>query len=313
MARKDLLKSLMAKSDGEARSPEITEGAIPRRTTGAIGAVSQSIAELKSRSIQEIDPNFIDNAGFADRLEQDPADHAALVASIREYGQQVPVLVRGQPEDPTRFQIVYGRRRVAALKELGQKVKAMVRDLNDHDLAIVQGQENTARKDLSYIEKCNFARQLRDADYERKVICDALAVDKTQISRMLSVADAIAVPLIEAIGPAPKAGRDRWAELAKSIEGQDVDTLIALIDKNMPSDARFQFLLNTLNKAPAPQNTKAPPALRDHTAADGTVLAKSVQKTGKWVLTVDTKQDDGFAQWLAQNLGDLHRRYNDEK
>jgi len=30
-------------------------------------------------------------------------------------------------------------------------------------------------------------------------------------------------------------------------------------------------------------------------------------------LSVDTKQDDGFAQWLSQNLGDLHRRYNDEK
>jgi ParB family chromosome partitioning protein len=313
MARKDLLKSLMTKSDGDARSPEITEGAIPRRTTGAIGAVSQSIAELKSRSIQEIDPDFIDNAGFADRLEQDPADHAALVASIREYGQQVPVLVRGNPEDPTRFQIVYGRRRVAALRELGQKVKAMVRDLNDHDLAIVQGQENTARKDLSYIEKCNFARQLRDAGYDRKVICDAIAVDKTQISRMLSVADAIPVPVIEAIGPAPKAGRDRWAELAKCIEGKDETSLISAIQRNSSSDDRFQSLLESLSKAPAPRSLQAPPAPRDHTLADGTVLAKSVQKPGKWVLSVDTKQDDGFAQWLSQNLGDLHRRYNDEK
>ena len=134
--------------------------------------------------------------------------------SIAEYGQQVPVLVRPHPKIEGRFQIVYGRRRVLALRDLGQPVKALIRDLDDHELVLAQGQENTARRDLSFIEKCNFARQMVAAGYKRQIICDALSIDKTLISRMLSVADRIPLDVVEAIGAAPSIGRDRWLALA---------------------------------------------------------------------------------------------------
>ena len=96
----------------------------------------------------------------------------------------------------------------------------MVRNLNDHDLVIAQGQENSARKDLSFIEKANFAAQMQQGGYDRKVICDALSIDKTVISRMLSIIDALPAGLIRAIGAAPGAGRDRWLALADKAQGQ---------------------------------------------------------------------------------------------
>ncbi|MEO8530315.1 MAG: plasmid partitioning protein RepB, partial [Deltaproteobacteria bacterium] len=81
MARKDLLKGLM----GDGAAPPTPISAPPRMTKGAIGAVSQSIADLKSRAIIEVAADMIDHAGIKDRLDDDPAGIAELAASIAEY------------------------------------------------------------------------------------------------------------------------------------------------------------------------------------------------------------------------------------
>ena len=298
MARKDLLKGLM--SGDQPPAP-----ATPRASynKGAIGAVSRSISELKSRSVIEVPADLIDDTGgLKDRLGEESADHAALVASIRDYGQQVPVLLRHDPNHEGRYQIVYGRRRVAALKELGQPVKALLRDLNDHDLILAQGQENSARRDLTFIEKTNFARQMQEAGFARKLICDALHIDKTVISRMLSVADALGGDVIRAIGPAPSIGRDRWQKLAAMV-GQSVtqNTLRGLLVplESLPSDARFEALLKHLTDRPAPK-PKAPAPL----LADGKAVGQITRNPKAVTLKLD---DPGFGDWLADNISQIHR------
>lgn len=285
--------------DSPDDAPARVDAARPRYTKGAIGAVSRSIEDLKRRSIVEVDARMIDAGGFKDRLDED-ADLAILTASIREYGQQVPVLLRVNPNDPERYQIVYGRRRVAALKALEQPVKALIRDLNDEALVLAQGQENAARKDLTFIEKANFARQMRDAGYDRKIICDALAMDKTLISRLLSVADRVPVRLIEAIGSAPNVGRDRWLALADKIGNRDVVAQA----KGDTSDARFNAVMQALR----PPKPPAPKAQQIKTT-DGAEMAKVARKAGKTVLTLETKTNAGFDDWLIANLPDIHRSW----
>lgn len=288
----------------ETKSTTPTPAPPPRRTKGAIGAVSQSIADLKSRALVDLVADQIDHGGLQDRLEDDPEAHERLKASLRDYGQQVPVLVRHDPNHEGRYQIVYGRRRVAALKELGLPVKAMVRDLTDRDLVMAQGQENTARKDLSFIEKVNFARQMRDAGYDRKVICDALSIDKTVISRMFAVADAIPAKVIMRLGAAPSVGRDRWKALTDRITAtrkteSDVLALLAQITATS-SDDRFDALMRRLTE-PKPQ-APAPQKLTD---AKGAQIGTA--KPGKAGLTLSFKEADGFDTWLAENISQIHR------
>lgn len=295
MARKDLMKGLMPDLVEEAAASPAPQ---PRPGRGAIGAVSRSFQDLKSRSVTEIDTALIDDGGLQDRLDRvEGLDQ--LADQIKEHGQQVPVLLRPSPEDAGRYQIVYGRRRVAALKRLGQPVKALVRDLDDRQLLVAQGQENSARKDLSFIEKANFARQLKAAGYDRKVICDALSVDKTQISRMLAVVEKVPLDLIEAIGAAPSAGRDRWLKLAEAVSGRDL--VPVAISGGETSDLRFEAVLAALSapKPPAPQ----PEVLK---AKGGVEIARTARKGGKTVLTI-TKAEEGFDQWLIENLARLHQ------
>ena len=305
MARKNLLKGLMDAPPAPPadEAPSRVDVAKPRYGSGAIGAVSQSISDLKSRAVQEIDPRMIDQGGLQDRLEEN-AGLAELVESIREYGQQVPVLLRPNPNDGERFQVVYGRRRVAALRELGQPVKALIRVLDDRAVILAQGQENTARRDLSFIEKVNFARQMQDMGYDRKVICAALHVDKTLISRMLSVSDRIPEPLIQAIGAAPSVGRDRWLKLADLLP-KDQHQRAVDAAHGETSDQRFEAVLTALTprKPPAPRSDVP---LR---GADGTALGQMRRSGAKAVLTLNTRTASGFEDWLVEHIPDLHHRW----
>ncbi len=308
MGRKDLLKNLMA-AEPETKP---TKPARIRHKGGAIGAVSQSIAELKARSIEDIDPGLIDAGGLHDRLERNEADHKALVASIRDYGQQVPVLVRPHPDGDGRFEIVYGRRRVAALQELGLPVKAMIRDLDDRQAVLAQGQENSARRDLSFIEKVNFARQMRNANYDRKVICDALDIDKTLVSRMLSVADRVPLEVVEAIGAAPSIGRDRWIALADLIENSDWGAPeTAELARGATSDERFAVLVHALSlpQRQAKGASSALPAPHLLVTDNGRKLGEAKLTEKKTTLTFAAKDAAGFETWLVDNIDRIHREW----
>ena len=308
MARKNLLKGLMDSAEATQAAPAPVS-ATPRYKKGAIGAVSQSIADLKSRSVSEIDLSLIDMAGHVDRLEEEDADLDALVRSIREYGQQVPVLLRPNPDHPERFQVVYGRRRLRALRALGQPAKALIRDLDDQALLIAQGQENSARKDLTFIERANFARQMRDDGYDRKIIGDALHVDKTVISRMLSVADVIPVELIEAIGPAPSVGRDRWLALADLMAKTNTSVADALlrIERSVNSDERFKGLLSALSRSDAPAPKQKLRAAQVVTDADGNQIARASWSGKTMTLNISETTENGFDKWLLENLTRIHQ------
>ncbi|MFL4472336.1 plasmid partitioning protein RepB [Tateyamaria armeniaca] len=320
MARKNLLDGLMA----DGAKPAETAPAAKRPLKGAIGAVSQSIEALKARALLDIDPFMIDAGGLQDRLETDDAEDAALRDSIRDYGQQVPVLVRPHPDDPERYQIVYGRRRVLAMRDLGHPVKALLRDLDDSALVMAQGQENNARRGLSFIEKANFAAQMRDAGYERAAICDALAIDKTVVSRMLQIVDRIGPDLIATIGAAPSVGRDRWSALASKLETGDVDaeTMIDMIAVRATPDSdsndRFEIAIKTGDESalPAQKHTGAdgpakPRASRRTVmgATTGTPIARAMMGHDKVVLTLPRDGGGGFENWLVDNLSDIHRTW----
>ena len=307
MARKNLLAGLT----GAAPEAKSAAPPLPRRRTGAVGAVGQSIADLRASAVVEIPADMIDHGGLRDRLGEEEDTHRALVDSIREYGQQVPVLVRHSPNEEGRYEAIYGRRRIAALRELGLPVRAMLRDLPDRELIVLQGQENAARRDLTFIEKVNFARQMREMGFERKVICDALHIDKTVISRMLVVADAVPPALIEAIGPAPSVGRNRWHDLARRLAETPPDdpTLagwrrkLGLIEG---SDARFEAVM-AATAEPRPPS----PGPRPLRGASGASIGTA--REGRDGVTIRITAADGFDRWLVDNMEGIHRRFREER
>lgn len=301
-----------------------TEATAPRPAAtrkGAVGAISSAVASMRANAVVELDPNRIRAGGLADRLEDLDAEDAELRRSIAAHGQQVPVLVRPHPEAPEDWQIVYGRRRVLAARDLGIKVKALVRDLDDAALIMAQGQENSARRDLSFIEKVNFARQMVEAGYDRAVIGDALAADKTLVSRMLSVADRIPAEIIGAIGAAHGIGRPRWLELAEQLEARAAKPaqIAALIPgfSAENSAARFEALLTHLKteakrdagRAARPAPKSAAAAAARITDSEGRPLATAKRSGQGGRLSLSFEAADGFDEWLLAELPALHARW----
>lgn len=315
MARKGILNSAL---NPPVQAPQSAKPKMMPR--GAVGALQSSLSKLQESAVQEIDTSQIDDAGYEDRLSSGGEAHQQLVESLQTYGQQVPVLLRPHPKTPGRYEIVYGRRRLMALRELGLPVKAMVRQLDDHALVMAQGQENTARLDLSFIEKASFAAQLQNDGYDRQTIAAALSIDLPMVSRMLKVGNAFELSLLRRIGSAPGIGRERWMTLAKLFQLQAArDRATAYAGgpefEALDSDGRFEFvmghaqLIHDVKKqaAPAPSTTRALPG------PDGTALA-GLKTTPKGVtLTISAKDTPGFDSWFDNHaeeiLRELHGRW----
>lgn len=115
-------------AENSFRRPQATSGAL-QSMNDAISGLSHEAEELRQAIadgalIVELDANDIDASFVQDRIEDfDSSAFEALLESIRDNGQAVPVLVRPYPDRAGRYQIAYGHRRVAALKKLGQRSK----------------------------------------------------------------------------------------------------------------------------------------------------------------------------------------------
>ena len=94
----------------------------------------------------------------------------------------------------------------------------MIRDLTDAELVVSQGIENSAREDLSFIERAIFAFSLEEAGFERSTVQQALSIDRAEASKLLSVAKSVPAEVFRFIGRAPKVGRGRWLTLAEALQ-----------------------------------------------------------------------------------------------
>lgn len=307
------------------RSPLVRSGAVGAmgRSLGRIAHAAEEARALVAAGdrVVEIDPALVDASFVTDRLDPaSDADHTALVALIRDSGQQVPILVRPHPDHPSRYQVAYGHRRLRAAAALGRPVRAVVKALNDEDLVVAQGQENSARTDLSYIERALFAVALEDRGFERALIMTALNLEKTQLSRFISIGRAVPPSLVAAVGPAPKAGRPRWAALIEGLARPDASKVVDRVCAStgfadMPSDDRFSRVLAALLAPPARSG-------RDRTTggvatvlknAAGRPVVRSGRSKGQVHLTVDEAIEPSFGAYLIDALPDLYDAFNVRK
>lgn len=317
MARKGILS---AGPDAQApQRPAADRSSAPR---GTVGALQSSLTKLQESAVQDIDTALIHDAGVADRLGRDETADTALLESLRVYGQQVPVLLRPRADPPGHYDIVYGRRRVIALRELSQPVKAMVRTLDDKALVLAQGQENTARQDLSFVEKASFAAQLDALDYDRQTIADALSIDLPMVSRLLKVGRAFEVDFLRQIGSAPGIGRERWLKLAEAMQHEAVRRRVLARMDTLPfvdgSDARFEQVLAWALGAPDPAKARPPaPKPRKVLGPDGAALARVKSGESGVTMTFPKPGNADFSSWVDRNaerlITELHDRWQQDQ
>ncbi len=330
MSRRTIIGNLIAEQLAAANSapprPGSADAAPQRVAAGPVRTMGLTLDKLElerksleaalaaSAQVVALDPALIEGSFAADRFAADgDAAFEALKASIADHGQEVPILVRPDPEQPGRYQAAYGHRRLRACQALGLPVKALVKPLTDAELVVAQGLENAARVDLSFIEKALFARGLEERGFDRATIMAALSTDKTELSKLISAARAVPEAVVRAIGPAAKAGRRRWLQLgealAKPAALRRVEALTAQEDFGArDSDQRFQQALDAALRSAADRAEAAPHRMVVKTAA-GEPIAKVSETDGRLDLSVDRARHRAFADFLVRRLSTLHDEF----
>ena len=309
MARKSL-RDMSGIANTIARSSNSSTERPPRTSAPALGALQGSLA-----SIREIDPGLIDDWGPKDRLdeftavntEDDDEGFEALKASIRDGGQQVPVLVRRSRSAEGRFEAIYGRRRLKACRELGIKVRANVQDIDDANALLAKGLENAARRNLSFYEKARFAEAIQAAGHDSATVRQVLNLSASGHSHLAKVTQNVPTRVGDLIGAAPKSGRPRWTDLAELFLERKLTEKVALdlltrISGTLTSDERLDALIKEASK----RGTKVSGGPREIVPMDGVVI-----KAGRGSVSLSVKKSGtsaGFANWLETNLEDIIKR-----
>lgn len=331
MSRKDS-KGMFAAVLGQLGTDDAETVHAVRSASPHLMKVAAGVRQMQERSdlaekllkdgeqIIELDPNDVLPSTIHDRFKgaYDAAAIAEIVESMRERGQIVPGLVRPAPNGPGSFQIVYGRRRMAAAQRLGIKFKAAVRELTDEQAVIFQGEENSARQDLSYIEKCSFALAQQAAGYKRETICASLSTGKSHVSEMIKVASSINREILQAIGPAPSIGRGRWEDFSRRFDNP-VNSARAhdLVKKGKfleaGSDDRFNLLFAVLPEVgEQKERKKSESADRkpDAWAPEDKSISVRMKDNGKTAtITVGAADGPRFASFIKGQLDDLYEAF----
>ncbi|MDH6590672.1 ParB family chromosome partitioning protein, partial [Variovorax sp. TBS-050B] len=203
--------ALPAAAAAETRFPPAQTGQFAPRTgpgqmlafRGQMQAVEGELATLRERLRQydgstptrKLDPKTIRVSRWANRHPAafENADFAGLKADIEQAGGNVqPILVRALPDEPDRYELVFGHRRHRACLELGIPVLAAiwVDELGDAELFAAMDRENRERADLSpYEQGVMYQRALEEQLFPtQRQMAEKLGVSHTWVRKALIVA-----------------------------------------------------------------------------------------------------------------------------
>lgn len=301
MARKSL-QGLSGIAKTIADSGPRTADRKPNTSAPALGALQGSLS-----AIREIDPKLIDEWGPKDRLDGFTAVNSdeegdgfeTLMTSIKEDGQQVPILVRRSNIDG-RYEVIYGRRRLKACRELGLKVRANVEDLDDASALLAKGLENAARRNLSFYEKARFAAVIQVAGHDTKTVRQVLSLSAPGLSHLTKVTENVPDDVGDAIGAAQKSGRPKWTALAdafiaKKVSASAAFAILSKLQPDLSSDDRLDRLLAEIARRGA-----RPKEGRAVTPAPGVTIKSS--KSSVTLAVKKTGKDGDFGAWLDGHL-----------
>lgn len=276
---------------------------------GLAAQADSAAALLSSDAVVELDTALIDGSIIQDRIT-DASDTSLnqLIESMRISGQQVPILVRPHPTNAGRFQIAYGRRRLAAARAISLPIRAVIRHLTDEELVVAQGKENLERRNLSYIERAFFAKQMEDHGFRREVITEAMGVLKSELSTLISIARKVPENILSAIGPAPSAGRPRWSLLMDQLKTVNNGTLTPLFEdpafRAKSSDNRFAAVLAAVS-VPSGAKSKGEPWVDP----EGRTVARITRGRNAVGVTFDDAIEPGFADYVMSQLSEMLVKY----
>jgi len=181
--------------------------------------------------VRMISLNSIVFSPFQARHGFDEADLGELAQSIREHGVLQPILVRPFNKG---FELIAGERRVRASKIVGvQAIPAIVREMDDRDVAITGLVENLQRKDLDPVEEAEgYRRLIEEFGVTQEAIATRLGRSQSSVAnklRLLRLPDEVR----DAISREIITERHARALLSVKNRADQLEAFLSIVEKGM--------------------------------------------------------------------------------
>ena len=165
-----------------------------RLTLATVPRESSAADRLLDNSRQMIRLDLVDDNPRNPRSQVDENTLGELAASIAEHGLLQAPVVRRHPDNPDRYMVVLGARRIAAHRLLGrEEIEVIVRRLDDHQAFLASCVENVQRVELSPREEMDMIGVLVDELGSQEAAARALGKSPTWLSKRKRVLSAPAL------------------------------------------------------------------------------------------------------------------------
>ena len=166
---------------------ESENGAKAQGTKSATAKDEVELVPVPGARLAYLNPQDIIPNAVQPRSVFDEADLAELVHSIREVGVLQPIVVRPLTEQPGKYELVMGERRLRASKEVGlESIPAIVRDTADVDMLRDALLENLHRAQLNPLEEASAYQQLlSDFGITQEELASRIGRSRPQITNTL--------------------------------------------------------------------------------------------------------------------------------
>ncbi len=140
--------------------------------------------ENNKEQVIEISIEEIVNNPYQPRVDFNEEEINKLADSIKNYGVIQPVLVRNRG---VKYELIAGERRLRACKKIGlKKVPAVVREINEKEMAEIALVENLQRKDLNFLEEAHaYERLLNDFSMTQQELAVKIGKSQSTIANKL--------------------------------------------------------------------------------------------------------------------------------
>jgi ParB family chromosome partitioning protein len=228
---------------------------------------SASEKKLYSIDIEKIVPN-----PYQPRMEIDSVDD--LKKSIEKIGLIQPLTVSKNSDNT--YTLIYGHRRLQALKELGRSdVEVLIESNDDKNLRLKAIAENAQRKDLDFLELAVAFKEVQDEhDLTNEELAKEVNKSTTYISQVLSI-----LKLND--------------ELIKKIKDENYKTLSVLNKLNQVESEKQVEIYDTVKSLTRDEALKYIDVYKKSLIKPKEIKAYEIKaKNGKYKIDIDTNKLD---------------------
>ncbi|MBM3537274.1 MAG: ParB/RepB/Spo0J family partition protein [Alphaproteobacteria bacterium] len=177
----------------EAKKPAEQRKRLGRGLSALLGEAAAETAPVASapRAAKLVPVGSIRPNEFQPRRQFNKEEMEELTGSVKAHGVLQPILVRRDPKDANRYELIAGERRWRAAQAAQlHEIPAVVRDLTDTETLELALIENLQREDLTPIEEARAFRRLMDEfGHTQEKLAQALGKSRSLIANLVRLLD----------------------------------------------------------------------------------------------------------------------------